>query len=110
MSLLRHSLPCLIPLIISLDLIRRIMDEEISKQNLLTGISKGGDPELSFIKVPPVTKKAAPILTVEEKRLLKEKEYLDSLPLAERQYLLDMRLVIREEKNELYQLIDQEGK
>lgn len=108
--LLRSIIPSSLPLVVSLEFIRKLYDEEISKQGLLSNISKGGDPELSFIKVPPVVKKMQKILTPEEKRLLKEEEYLNSISLEERQYLLDMRIILKDKFDEILRLaIQPEG-
>jgi hypothetical protein len=108
--LLRHLLPCTVPLVVSLEFIRRIHDEEITKHALLAGISESGDPNLSFLKALPMVKKAIKILTREQKRAQREEELLKSLPEEEREYLLDMRLIINDQIQELTEVINQEGR
>lgn len=107
--LLKTLLPCTIPIIIALEFVRRIFDEEISKHGLLAGIREGGDPELNFLKVLPTLKKAVKILTREQKRALKEEEYLKSIPEEEKEYLLDMRLLINDKIEEVSRTINEEG-
>lgn len=107
--LVHHLHPCTVPLVIALEFIRKIYDEEISKHGLLAGIRDGEDKELNFLKVLPTMKKAIKILTNKEKKALKEEEYLKSLPEEEREYLLDMRLILNDKIEEIKRIID-EGK
>lgn len=94
---------------VSLELIRRIHDEEITKHALLAGISESRDPNLSFLKALPTIKKAIKILTREQKRAKREEELLNSLPEEEKEYLLDTRLIISDQIQELTEIITREG-
>jgi hypothetical protein len=108
--LLHHLLPCTIPLVVALEFLRKLFDEEIGKHGLLAGAgAEGSDPILSFLKVLPVLKKAIKVLTSTQKKALKEEEYLNSISEKEKEYLLDMRIILKNRYEEIFEILEQES-
>ena len=103
--LLKGIVPASIPIVLTLEFLRKLIDEELAKQSIFTAIESGKAEELGFLKSSRTSTAASSRLNT----AAREDAFLRGLPEDERRYLLDMQMSINLAVDDVLEALEVEG-